>query len=219
MPCNIGLLEFKTKKEAENYTRNIINTIGENTIDNTHIHYNFFIDLLNNHHKKESKIGCGVDAFIVTKNAYGNGYELKIKRIDGTYESFSWRDCANHTHKNQEQLIDVAMRNAINLQIQEFRNNNPEICANCKSVDKCDVDHKNPIFNDIKNNFLATVKYVPCEFDKELITHQQKFKKCDIDFETRWQKYHKENSLLQFLCFTCHKKKTKNDIKILRCGK
>lgn len=52
MVYNIGHLEFKSKKAAEDYTRNTINSVGINTnIDNAHIHFQFFVDLLNNHHK------------------------------------------------------------------------------------------------------------------------------------------------------------------------
>lgn len=216
MPYKTGLLEFKTKKESETYTRNIINDIGENTINNTHKHFQFFVDLLNNHHKREDKIGCGVDAFIITKNARGTGYETQIRRIDNTIESFSWKDCANHTHKNTLQLLEVAMRYTIDSQIQDFRNNNPEICANCKQKTICAVDHKEPTFNQIKNSFLATVQCLPSEFDKDITTHQQKFKECDADFEEKWKIYHKTEANLQYLCSKCHKEKTKNDIRMMR---
>ena len=218
MTYKTGSLEFKTKKESEIYTRSIINNIGENNINNTHKHFQFLVDLLNNHHKKDSKIGCGVDSFIITKNARGTGYEVQIRRIDDTTESFSWKDCANHTHKNEQQLLEVAMRTAIDSQVQEFRNSNLEQCANpkCKKIGKCDVDHIEP-FNNIKNKFLSTVNNgIPSEFDKQPNTHQHKFRECDADFESKWQLYHKLETRLQYLCYSCHKEKTKNDIKMIR---
>ena len=216
MVYTIGSLEFKTKNDSVNYTRNIINNIGENTINNTHEHYLFFNDLLNNHHKKEYKIGCGIDAFIIVKNARNTGYEIQIKRIDGTYESFSWRDCATHTHKNEHQLLEAAMRTAIDSQILEFRNNTPEKCATCDKIITCHVDHISPTFNQIKNQFLNTIDHAPSEFDKEPHTHQHTFRDCDADFENKWQLYHKKEANLQYLCITCHKNKTKNDIKMMK---
>jgi hypothetical protein len=219
MPYNIGKLEFKTKKDSEKYVRNIINTIGENTINNTHIYYQFFIDLLNNHHKRDLKIGCGIDKFQIIQNARGTGFEVQICRVDGSNESFSWKDCATHTHKNDTQLLEVAMRTSIDSQIYEFRKNNIEKCAKCEKIKKCAVDHKEPLFNEIKNKFIADATNIPSEFDKEPYTHQQKFRDCDSEFERKWQVYHKNVAELQFLCSSCHNEKTKNDIKLLRNGK
>ena len=38
----IGELEFKTKKECENYTRNVINNLGCCIINKDHTLFNFF---------------------------------------------------------------------------------------------------------------------------------------------------------------------------------
>ena len=45
----IGELEFKTKKECENYTRNIINTLGCCQIKKENVQYEFFNNLIQNH--------------------------------------------------------------------------------------------------------------------------------------------------------------------------
>ena len=215
----IGNIEFKSKKSAEDYTRQLINTIGVNQcINKSHDSFTFLIDLLDNHHKKNEKIGCGIDYFIIRKNDRGTGFEVQIKRVDGSIESFSWRDCATNTFKNNTQLLDVAMRHAVDSQIKEFRFNNPlEICNICKNTCKCAVDHSCPTFNEIKMGFLKiNTITIPIDFDKECGTNQQRFKKTDYDFELSWYNYHKNYSILQYLCTSCHKTKTSNDIKLIR---
>jgi hypothetical protein len=213
MEYKIGEKKFKSKKEAESYTRDKIMNIGpDNNIDESRSEYPFLVDLIDNHHKKKEKIGVGIKSFIITNNKRGTGLETQIRRKDGTIESFSWKDCATHTYKTAEQLFEVAMRTSIENQIQEFRKSKQEQCNSCKEYKKCAVDHKEPIFNKLKRTFLMDKSELPMEFDKEEDTHQQKFKETDKDFEKKWQEYHKKNAVLQYLCVKCHKEKTKEDI-------
>ena len=213
MVYNIGELEFKSKKAAEDYTRNIINTIGKNDcINEDNKHFQFFVDLLNNHQRREYKIGCGIKSFIITINALGTGFETLIRRTDDSIESFSWKDCSSSTFKNNKDKLDIALRSAIQSQIQEFKLESEEICAECNKHDKCAVDHKSPTFYELKSTFLLSNPMREFTFRKDIKTHQEIFSEADKDFECLWQKYHKENAVLQYLCKKCHNEKTKNDI-------
>lgn len=217
MEYRIGELIFKSKKEAETYTRDKITDIGsDDNITESRPEYTFLVDLVGNHYRKEEKIGVGIESFIITRNKRRTGLETQIRRKDGTIESFSWKDCATQTYKNPEQLLEVAMRTSIENQIQEFRKKNEEQCRTCKEYKKCAVDHKEPIFNKIKRDFLKDKNNLPKDFDKEEETHQQKFKERDRDFEKTWQDYHREYAVLQYLCDKCHKEKTKKDIQSMK---
>jgi hypothetical protein len=221
MKYKIGNKEFTTKKSAETYTRDIITSIIKNTdnnmdnnciIRNTDIHYQFLVDLLNNHPKKISKIGSGIHSFIIIQNFRQTGYEVNIKRTDNSIESFSWKSCATGTFKGHAELLSCAMQNAIEPQRQEFKYNNPEqICNHCGYYAKCDVDHKSPRFETMQKDFLSNVSSIPYEFAKQLDTHATIFKNIDSDFEYDWQEYHKSCVQWQYLCVPCHKIKTKLD--------
>ncbi len=57
----IGELEFKTKKECENYTRNIITNLGCCIINKDHSQFIFFDNLIQNHPNCDDKKGIGID--------------------------------------------------------------------------------------------------------------------------------------------------------------
>ena len=78
----IGELEFKTKKDCETYTRNIINTLGCCEIKKDNAYFIFFNNLIKNHPKYELKKGAGIDYFFIEHNPIAKGYQTMIKNID-----------------------------------------------------------------------------------------------------------------------------------------
>ena len=77
----IGELEFKTKKECEDYTRNIINNLGCCIINKDHTHFSFFDKLIQNHPKCDDKKGIGIDYFYIQPNPLvSKYYQTMIKR-------------------------------------------------------------------------------------------------------------------------------------------
>ena len=64
----IGELEFKTKKECENYTRNIINNLGCCIINKDHTKFSFFDNLIQNHPECDNKKGICIDYFYIQPN-------------------------------------------------------------------------------------------------------------------------------------------------------
>ena len=90
----IGDLGFKTKKECETYTRNIINSLEIVKITKDHKYFSFFEDLLKNHLDYDDKRGTGIDYFYIQRNPLNSRqYQPMIKRLDGSYISFSWIHC------------------------------------------------------------------------------------------------------------------------------
>ena len=207
-----GKLGFRTKKESYEYTRNIIYSIGVCDIDVGHEYFHFFKDLINNHNEKEEKIGVGIQSFLIRPNAITkNNYGMYIKRTDGSEIDFSWRACSQHTKKSNKQKLTSAMRVAIEDQIYCFREKSQIRCKFCGINDynvKYEVDHHNPSFLQLYNSFVNTnKKKIPTEFSENPLTHQTIFKRGDLEFESAWAKYHKENCNLQILCQKCNSSK------------
>ena len=73
---NIGELEFKTKKECENYTRNIIENLGCCLINKDHIQYNFFNNLIENHPDYYERDFDSIDYFYIDINPLSKRFIL-----------------------------------------------------------------------------------------------------------------------------------------------
>ena len=73
------------------------------------------------------------------------------------------------------------------------------------------MDHHNPSFKTIKNNFLQeTTKSIPSSFDDCKIFKISIFKDEDKDFKNDWVDYHKKNCNFQILCRDCNLRKPKS---------
>lgn len=201
---NIGTLNFKTKKEAYNYTKKIIYDLGECSIDINNKYYPFFSDLLENHEWKNTK---EIKCFIISKS-FINCYETSIERVDGSIECFSWNYCCG---KSKKDLLTEAMRSSIDIYGWKFKSNTPILtCAICNTNDgDFHTDHKFPFIN-IKNKFLENRYDIPTKFGKELITNKITLK--DSIFKDEWIDFHNINTTCQILCKNCNLKKGKKNI-------
>ena len=211
----IGKLEFKTKKECEDYTRNIINTLGCCKINKDHKNFSFFNDLLKNHSEYNDKKGVGIKYFYIQPNALNKKcYATLIKRLDGSKIDFSWLYCCKFkTYTNNHDLIQ-AMRQAIRHDIIKYKKQSKLICNFCSVDDKpysnYHVDHDEPSFKTLTDNFLqSTKKQIPSSFGGCETTHVTIFNDEDEDFENEWNTYHNKHCNLQILCKDCNLKKKK----------
>jgi hypothetical protein len=213
----IGKLAFSTKKDCLKYTRSIINQLGCCKITKSHAQYEFFSNLLHNHLNSKEKIGVGIDYFFIQPNSFiKKYYETMIKRMDGSEIDFSWNKCCQFKKNNNsmEELIK-AMRYATKLDILKFRNKHEAhlICSYCHCTDKekeYHVDHENPSFHVLKNNFLqSTTKTLPTRFDEDPSNHATIFQKSDEPFEMEWRQFHQQHCNLQILCKKCNLTKKK----------
>lgn len=232
MKIFIGDISFPTKDAGENYTRNIINTLGCCIITKTHEHFSFFVDLVNNHTYANIKIGCGIKKFRISKNK-GNYWHIDIIRIDNSSEDFSWKTCSRGVKTEKQKKMDqdkkpklnliLAMRQYINNDINEFKEiekvNNKWICMICYKISKnVHVDHTPP-FEKISKEFLELNNVHPLifidtgkkeKFNKHDVSYDIKFRDCDFMFAEKWLVYHYEKATLQMLCKECNQLKSNN---------
>lgn len=210
MKFYIGELEFKTKKECENYTRDIINNLGVCKILQDNFYYNFFLNLLKNHPDYKIKFGEGINYFYIIPNPLVKKYfQLMIKRVDDTDIDFSWVYCCQFKIRNDDLI--KAMREAISKDIINFKNKQENlICKNCKNKN-CEfhVDHDNPSFKKLKDDFIKNYKEkIPNDFESSE-NYLTQFKLEDFEFKNKWIEYHNKNCNLEILCKNCNLKKSK----------
>ena len=205
----IGDKSFKTKK-SENYVRETIDSLGCCKIDNTHPNYSFFVGLLNNHPKCGEKIGNGIDSFYIKHNAMNRkSYETVVKRNDGTEDVFSWVQCCRFKGKTMNEYLMDAMRTAVSDSIIKYKKEHKLVCSLCgdenESVGNYHVDHDNPSFRTLRDNFMSITKTkVPSMFTECPVRHLTVFHRNDDDFRREWTDYHNANCNLQILCKKCN---------------
>lgn len=213
----IGELEFKTKKECENYTRDIINNLGCCVINKEHTYFNFFNNLIQNHPEYDDKKGIGIDYFYIIPNPFIRKYnQTMIKRLDGSYTDFSWIYCCQFKLKTTDYHLSRAMREAIKHETIKYKQKQSKlICNFCKTenefYENYHVDHNNPSFKILKSMFLqSTKKQIPLTFEDCKIYTVSIFKNEDKDFKNDWIDYHNKNCNFQILCRDCNLRKNKN---------
>jgi hypothetical protein len=207
----IGELRFDSKSAAQNYTRNIIVSLGYCKVTSTHEHFNFFIDLIKNLSNYKSKIGCGVDYFHIVPNALQKkSYHINLVRKDKTEIDISWKNAASSKWVEPADNLTNAMRVAISPDISKFRSISKIECNECGVMDEgvtFHVDHVSPSFKDLHDNFLKNNKLqLPTQFDDDEF-FRAKFKKTDSEFTKKWLTYHRNNCELQILCMPCNCRK------------
>lgn len=212
----IGELEFKTKKECYNYTRNIINNLGCCNINKDHIYFCFFLNLIQNHPEYDDKKGIGIDYFYIQSNLLNKKYyQTMIKRLDGSEIDFSWVYCCQFKERTMSDDLTRAMREAIKYDTIKYKKKQDKlICNFCKTENELyenyHVDHHNPSFQILKDNFLQLTKYqIPDSFgDCNYLTI---FLDKDEKFKNDWNDYHNKNCKFQILCRDCNLRKKKGD--------
>jgi len=212
----IGELEFKTKKESENYTRDIINNLGCCIISKDHIYFSFFDNLILNHPECNDKKGIGIDYFYIELNPINKRYyQTMIKRLDGSKIDFSWVYCCQFKIRTTSDDLLRAMREAIHYYTNEYKQKQGKlICNFCKTENEPNenyhVDHDNPSFKILKDNFLQlTEKQIPVSFGDCKNYYLTIFKDEDKDFKNDWIEYHNKNCNFQILCKSCNLRKNK----------
>ena len=206
---DIGDKHFTTKKTLEEYTRNLIATIGIcpsiriRNIDD----YNFFINLFRRHPKYPEKIYNICDIQIVRNKVNSNYLEVNIVKGDGSIDDISWRNCISGAERDK---FKCALRMSINEQIQQFRNTCSNECAICKTLDADEyhVDHENH-FEEILYEFLQTTQKNKPTIFQNTNDNRKSFTLDDKEYEDEWKLFHKNNAHLRLLCRSCNLKRIK----------
>ena len=208
----IGEIGFPTKKAVENFVRQTLITHGYGVVNIDNPIFDLIHNVLKNHCSYDEKKGAGIKYFIIQPNAMtGRDYTIMIKRTDDSIIDFSWVYCCEFKQRTQNADLTVAMREAISRDIYIFKQSNQLICNYCKETNlesqDFHVDHNEPPFRTIKDNFLKINKNHPLKFVDCPMTHRVKFQEEDKIFSKEWIDYHNKNCNLQILCKKCNLEK------------
>jgi len=117
---------------------------------------------------------------------------------------------------NKMHRVKQAARKAVKIHKKQFREQVKPNCNNCgvevHGLD-AEVDHKDPTFTTLFNNFIKEYDY-----DEEYLlksvgkdSHDDVWYFINPGMEESWIEYHLLNSHLQLLCVPCHKNKTSKE--------
>jgi hypothetical protein len=219
----IGDMIFNTAQDCHKYTQYLLESFKIGKLYNNDPNFNYFINLVNNHYNKDTKIGCGIKYFIIGKNKLKQNQPhnrtLTIIRLDNSKEEISWRKCCGIEQQkcNSEFKLSHTMRNAVSYFTTKFKTSNKLICNICfKTTAELNyynftTDHYPISFNTIKNDFLKKCLtdgiLHPTQFNKCSITNLSMFMIEDDKFKNDWIEYHNSVANYQLLCDICHCKK------------
>jgi hypothetical protein len=204
--------EFKYKKDALDYFKNILNSYKPKQIVNEN-DFKDLVGLIEHHPDKDEKIGCGIEKIQVIEIRYKTkGFE--IIRKDGTTSVFSYRKCINGKpnplakfRETCRETVSEDLRNVKLFYFKKFSSKGKVKCQETGELCKwkeLNVDHRLPnTFSVIVDRFIEvhkidinTVQYTEV---KDGVYHFT-----NVELANRFKKYHKEKANLRLV------KKTKN---------
>lgn len=205
---------LKTQKQIKEYTRVVIDDIGicDDVKENHPKYYNYLTTFLFPRHTAYPEKFINMKNIGIRKNKLFKNLEVYIIKNDGSVDDVSvMRNCVSGKKANN---LSNAMRNSIYPQIKDFKDNIPELkCVDCGSIKNIHIDHDKPQFIDLQKKFIEYSGLdIPTQFDDNE-WNGKIFRNIDNDFETKWNKYHKDNANLQPLCEKCNLTKKKSETK------
>jgi hypothetical protein len=169
MLMNIGPLSFPTKTAARDHFRAILwrHPVGQEMTGPDVAEVAALLDL---HHARNIKIGCGVAGFVVKLDRFNNRY-FEIRRTDGSRTDFSYLQCLTPTPARTRFV--GALRRAVAPDIVAARNaymkhhNGRIVCAETDvplTLDQAHLDHRYPdTFEALVNEFTTARKLTDYE--------------------------------------------------------
>ena len=201
----IGKLNFKTKKDALNHFKHILNSykIGDKINNND---FNDVCELLKNHEKSKDKIGVGIKEIEIIEVRY-NTRCFNLIRNDSTSDIFSYTKCINggfspltKFSRACRELIGEDLRN---VKLEYFKANSEKGYVKCQETgelcnwEELNVDHRQPNtfsiivdrFIEIKNLDVNTIEY------QEVLDSIYILK--DKELASKFKEYHKSKANLR----------------------
>lgn len=196
----IGNQSFKTQREIKQYIKEIFEKNGLGKVNQ--ITHNFLSELIKRHPDFESKIGSGIDYFLISQNPVSRqkSYHLSFRRTDGSMDDISYNICITGKEVSNKVQTLNSMRNSIHSHIKQFKINAEQKCNKCGIIGvNFDCDHYGTEFKEISESFIK--KYDVCSSFKS-----DGFFTCfdDDEYKDKWINYHNEKAKLQLLCVKCH---------------
>lgn len=166
--------------------------------------FDYIYSILESHPESKQKIGCGVKNIWIKKTIYKNN-GFFIERTDGTSTDFSYYRCLYGN--NRKLNIQSAFRSAIRQQIYDFKinafKNNPilfcPITEKEVSLKNCHVDHEEPTFKELLENFVEVKDIDLNKLEIGGINKDNSMNNFIVDYKIRrdWEEYHKRNAQLR----------------------
>lgn len=208
---------FTTKAALKDYTRNLMKAIGPRIVDDP-AQKKFFDDLVARHPNATVKIGMGISHYEITRNPLTPEYfQLNLIRIDGSRSDISYVKCVTGNPASCGTKLRSALREAVFVQIESFRQDALRLSANCRRCGdliegRGHVDHE-LFFEDLVLEFLTLYPNYPKDFDDDPVNHKAIFRTEDSDFREGWKVFHENRSVLVLTCASCNLSRKKPDRK------
>lgn len=206
-PIIVDNISFPSVIALTSYTREIIKKIGVcNSIKNYDIQYfNFLYELFKRHPDYNIKIIDFKDITITNNFLNKNALETNFKNNNDKIIPISWMTSCRGKTKNKEHLFNDALREAITMQIIDYKNTHNNICNICSiESSNYDIDHEID-FKKIVLDFIKKYNItIPENYSRKDITNQAIFTDNDNYIKELFENYHKENSILRVLCKKCN---------------
>jgi hypothetical protein len=208
---SIGDLNFSSKKEAEQFVKNKMNSIGGvgNLKENYYNEYLFFYTLFQKHNYADEKLINCVDIRLFNNF---NGLAFEIVNNDNTSTDISWRKCITNRKDTDNALFRKALRTTIKPQIDEFRlKNDASNCELCDTkLDKLNTHIDHIIhFHKLVSQFCDEYEFgdIPTNYDKIKNTYLVSFIEEDTIIGETFYDFHLENAKLRKVCDKCNLKR------------
>lgn len=203
----IGDKEFKYKKDALSYFKDILNSYEPSQIVNEQ-NFKDLVNLLEIRPDKDDKIGCGIEKIQVIEVRYKTKC-FELIRTDGSTEVFSYRNSINGKSKpltkfsmTCRETISEDLRNVKLAYFKKFSSKGEVKCQETSELckwEELNVDHRQPnTFSVIVDRFIevhkidiSTVQYT------EIMDGVYHF--TDVELADKFKNYHREKANLRLV--------------------
>jgi len=205
-PITIGEYNFDTKKDAKAAVKKILNghRLGDALTGDEDT---FIRDLIALHPATEDKIGCGIDHIEIRPDPdYGTTQCFHVIRTDYSSTDVSYQKCIDG--EKFRQLLRPALRNAIQHQIQHFKQVQfavgPQRCPYTNkllTLATCHVDHLPPMtFETLVTEWLKLngLREADIQITGRKDNSSTRFMTDDKQIES-WAAYHRQYARLRIL--------------------
>jgi hypothetical protein len=203
----IGNREFKHKKDALSYFKNILNSYEPKQSVNE-IDFKDLVGLIENRPDKNEKIGCGIEKIQVIEVRYKTKC-FELIRTDGSTEVFSYLNCINGKSKpltkfskTCRETISEDLRNVKLTYFKKFSSKGEVKCQETGELckwEELNVDHRQPnTFSVIVDRFIEVYKIdINVVQYSEIIDGVYHF--TDIELAENFKKYHRDKANLRLV--------------------
>ena len=191
---------FHTKAELRKYTKKLIYDNLGMLIKPNDTYWGFFTELFKRHPERDF---------------YGKIEEIELLTNEGNYfkvclyckgkgvHTISIERCVSGLPMTEGEKYRRVMRELIQPEIDNYKLDNTERCANCNSDKNLQTDHEVP-FSALRNSFISIHGLAKGDF----IWINNRLINTDYIFNNAWKKFHMDNATFQTLCKSCNIKKS-----------